>query len=76
MAMTATVQVRFAGIPPVAAILAEVLMGDLASREMTKADVEALPDKAAAAITHLQQAARAIADLDIVRLTDDGNPEA
>jgi hypothetical protein len=71
MAITPTVQVRFAGIPPVAAILAEVLIGDLASQDMTTAEVEALPAKAAAAITHLQQAARAIEELDIVKLEPD-----
>lgn len=73
MAVEATVQVRFADVPAVATILAEVLIGDRASREMTKAEAEALAPKAAAAITCLQQAARAIEDLDIVKLEPDGS---
>jgi hypothetical protein len=73
MPLVTTVQVSLKDVEPVAAILAEVLTGDLASREMTKAEAEALPVKAAAAITHLQQAARAIAELDIVKLEPDGS---
>lgn len=73
MPLVTTVQVQLAGVGPVAATLAEVLMGDVASREMTKAEAEALPDKAATAITHLKQAARAIAELGIGSLEADEN---
>lgn len=49
--------------PRNAAVFAAVLRADARSRELAKAEAEALPDPAAAAISELQKATRMIREL-------------